>query len=315
MGSGRLQPPRAIALLAIALCLAIVPACGNGGGDGDGPSGSLNIDGSSTVFPITQAVAEEFGRDNRDVRITVGLSGTGGGFAKFCNGETEISNASRPISESEQQACQEGGIEYTPFEVAIDGLSVVVNNRNDWVECLTMEQLALLWQPNSAITTWSDLDPSWPDEEIVFFSPGTDSGTFDYFTETVNGESGAIRTDISTSEDDNILITGVSGDENAIGYFGYAYFVENVERMKVVSIDSGAGCIKPTEETIQSGQYVPLSRPLLIYVNNEDVPGNEAMEEFLRFYFSDGAGLVPLVGYVALPADAYQGHLTAVGEY
>lgn len=313
MGRLCVQSLRGVALALIAICLLIAPACGDSG-DGSGLSGTLNIDGSSTVFPITQAVVEEFGRENRNVRMAVGLSGTGGGFEKFCNGETEISNASRPISESEEALCQRNGIEYTPFEIAIDGLSVVVNNANDWVECLTMEQLHLLWKPNSPITTWSDLDPSWPDEEISFYSPGTDSGTFDYFTETVNGESGAIRTDISTSEDDNVLITGVAGDENAMGYFGYAYYVENADRMKVVAIDGGNGCVLPNEETIQGGQYVPLSRPLLIYVNNADVSGNEALAALLRFYFTDGPDLIPLIGYVAFPEEVYQAHLATLDE-
>src|SRR5690606_25862627 len=272
----------------------------------------LNIDGSSTVYPISEGVAEEFSREFRDVQITVGFSGTGGGFEKFCNGEIQIADASRPIKQEEIDACAENGIEMTEFRVAIDGLSVVVNPENDWVTCLTVDQLTQMFGPESTVETWADVDPSWPNERITFYIPGTDSGTFEYFTETIGGEPGATRTkNIQTSEDDNVLVTGVQGDRNAIGYFGYAYYIENRNRVKIVPIDNGNGCVEPTDETVNSGEYAPLSRPLLIYVNN-DALDEPQVAEFIRFYMTDGRAIIPEVGYVELPDEIYEENLRAL---
>jgi phosphate transport system substrate-binding protein len=263
-------------------------------------SGEINIDGSSTVFPITQGVAEEFNGLASDVEITVGLSGTGGGFEKFCAGETDISNASRPIEEDEIAACEAAGVEYTELTVAIDGLTVVVNPENDWVDCITVEQLNMIWMPESTVTNWSDVDPSWPDEEIALYGPGTDSGTFDYFTDVVNGEEGASRSDYTASEDDNVLVQGVAGDEYGLGYFGYAYYIENQDTLKALEIDGGAGCVAPTPETVADGSYAPLSRPLFIYVSSEAM-GRDEVAQFVQFYLSDaGVAVVPEVGYVPL---------------
>ena len=307
----------AIVIFAGMLALA---ACGgddddDSGSDGGSLSGSIDIDGSSTVFPISEGVAEEFARENSDVRITVGFSGTGGGFEKFCNGETQISDASRPVKDSEVEACTENDIEMTEFEVAIDGLSVVVNPDNDWVTCLTVDQLTAMFGPDSTVSSWSDVDPSWPDEEITFYIPGTDSGTFDYFTETIGGESGATRTEgIVTSEDDNVLVQGVEGDDNSIGYFGYAYFIENQDRMKVVAVDNGDGCVEPNDGTVNSGEYAPLSRPLFIYVRNDAVADDETVREFVRYYMTEGRVVVSQVGYVEYPDEVYEENLATLDE-
>ncbi len=276
-------------------------------------SGSIDIDGSSTVFPVSQGVAEEFNLVHNGVDITVGFSGTGGGFKKFCDGETQISDASRPIKDEEIEACAENGIEYTEFPIAIDGLSVVVHPDNDWVECLTVDQLTAIWEPDSSVTTWADIDPSWPDEAIEFYAPGTDSGTFDYFTETINGESGATRTEnVTFSEDDNVLVVGVEGSENAMGYFGYAYFRENRDRIKVVQVDGGDGCVEPNDETVESNEYHPLSRPLFIYVNNQAIQEESQVAAFVEFYFTDGLVVVPEVGYVLLPQADYDDNLATL---
>ena len=221
-------------------------------------SGEISVDGSSTVFPITEAMAEEFGNTTGgNVRITVGVSGTGGGFKKFCAGETHISDASRPIKQSEVDLCAEAGVEYIEIPVAIDGLSVIVNPNNDFVECMTVDELHTVWAPEAegVVTKWSQIRAGWPDEDIRLYAPGVDSGTFDYFTETVNGESQASRGDFLPSEDDNVLVTGISGDQGALGYFGYAYYAENADRLKLVAIDGGDGCITPTDETINNGTY------------------------------------------------------------
>ena len=311
----------AVVVFAAMLLLA---ACGGDDDDDAGESGdsgdmelsgSIDIDGSSTVFPISEGVAEEFARENSDVRITVGFSGTGGGFEKFCNGETEISDASRPVKDSEVEACAENDIEMTEFRVAIDGLSVVVNPSNDWVTCLTVDQLTAMFGPDSTVSTWADVDPSWPDEEITFYIPGTDSGTFDYFTETIGGESGATRTEsIVTSEDDNVLVQGVEGDEHSIAYFGYAYFIENQDRMKVVPVDNGSGCVEPTDETVNSGEYAPLSRPLFIYVRNDAVAESETVREFVRYYMTEGRVVISQVGYVEYPDEIYEENLATLDD-
>jgi phosphate transport system substrate-binding protein len=272
-------------------------------------SGAVAIDGSSTVFPITEAVAEEFRTAQGDVDVTVGVSGTGGGFERFCNGEIDVSNASRPISatdEDEVPVCEAGGIDYIEIPVAYDGLAVVVNPENDWIDCITVEQLAMIWVPGAegTVDSWSDIDPAWPDEGLDLYGPGTDSGTFDYFTAEVNGEEGASRTDYTPSEDDNVLVQGVSGSTGALGYFGLAYLVENEGAVKGVAVDAGAGCIEPTAENVLAGTY-PLARPLFIYVNAESAETKPQVTAFVDFYIEHVPTLATDVGYVQFPQEFY----------
>lgn len=271
-------------------------------------SGDIPIDGSSTVFPITEAVAEEFGDlTGGNVRAVVGISGTGGGFKKFCANETVISDASRPIKQKEVDLCAAAGIEYIELPVAIDGLSVLVNLENDFVDCLTVAQLNTIWAPEAedVVMTWNQVNPDWPTEEIRLYAPGVDSGTFDYFTEAVNGDGGVSRGDFVASEDDNVLVQGIAGDKYSLGYFGYAYYVENRDKLKVVPIDGGAGCIAPTDAAINNGSYAPLSRPLFIYVRS-DAAQQEHIAEFVRYYLSDhGRRLAASVGYIPFPATVY----------
>jgi len=275
--------------------------------------GTVEIDGSSTVFPITAAVAEEFQNLHPDVRVNVGISGTGGGFKRFTVGEIEISDASRPIKSSEAQTAQQNGIEYIEFSIALDGLSVVVNHQNTWVDYMTVQELNMTWRPNSTVTKWNDIRPSWPDQPIHLYGPGTDSGTFDYFTEVIVGRVDASRPDYTASEDDNILVQGIAGDTYALGYFGYAYYAENTDKLKIVPIDSGSGPVTPTDQTINSGQYVPLSRPLFIYVNKESLERAE-VKEFVRFYMENGERLVAEVGYTSLPTSVYQENLSVINQ-
>ena len=271
-------------------------------------SGDIAIDGSSTVFPITEAVAEEFGYlTNGNVRVTVGVSGTGGGFKKFCNGETQITDASRPIRSTEVALCADGGVEYIEIPVAIDGLTVVVNQDNDFVECMTVAELNKMWAPEAedTITAWNQVRADWPADDMELYAPGVDSGTFDYFTDTVNGDSGASRGDFTASEDDNVLVTGISGSRNGIGYFGYAYYVENAERLKAVAIDGGDGCVAPTDAAINDGSYFPLSRPLFIYVR-KDAAQTPHIAEFIRYFLSgEGQQLAAEVGYIPFPPEVY----------
>ncbi len=290
-------------ILTLALVAPIVlTACG--GQTASGLTGEIRIDGSSTVFPITEAVAEEFIGLNPDMQIPVGVSGTGGGFKKFIAGELDITNASRPIKAEEAAAAKAAGIEYLEITVAFDGLSVLVNKDNTWVNNLTTDELAMIWAPDSNVQTWKDVNPSWPDEKIKLYAPGTDSGTFDYFTEEINGEAGAIRQDFTGSEDDNVLVQGIAGDKNALGFFGYAYYEENKDKLKVVSINS----VKPSPKTIEDGSYSPLSRPLFLYVNKASLE-KEAVMEFLKFYIDNAADLATEVGYIQLPAKMYDDQL------
>ena len=269
--------------------------------------GEIVIDGSSTVAPITTAVAEKFSTLQPGVRVPVGIAGTGGGYKKFIEGSTDINDASRPISKSEIEQCKEKGIEYVELKVAIDGLSVVVNPANDWCKALTTDQLKKLWETGSTIKKWNELDPSWPDAEIKLFGPGTDSGTFDTFTEVICGKVGNSRTDYQPSEEDNFIVQGVSGDKNALGYFGYAYFVENKDKVRAVPIAKGsdpAAAVEPNDETIGTGKYSPLARPLFLCINKKALSRKETAA-FLRYYLSDeGVALVSQVGYVKLnPSD------------
>ena len=273
-------------------------------------TGTIEIDGSSTVAPITEAVAEEFRTVAPDVLVNVGISGSGGGFKRFTVGETDISDASRPIKEKEAATAAENGIEYYEFLVGLDGLSVMVNPQNDFVDCMTVEQLNMIWKPESTVSKWSDLDSSWPDRKFNLYGPGTDSGTFDYFTEEVNGEAKLSRADYTASEDDNVLVQGISGDRNALGYFGFAYYAVSADKLKLLDIDNGNGCVAPTIETIASGTYSPLSRPLFIYVNKERAQQRAELRSFVEFYMENGAQLAEEVGYVPLPQASYQKNLT-----
>jgi phosphate transport system substrate-binding protein len=271
-------------------------------------SGAVEVDGSSTVFPITEAVAEEFQSEQDGVRVTVGVSGTGGGFERFCSGETDISNASRPISQDEIAECTAAGIDFIEIPVAYDGLSVVVNPANEWVTCITVEELNKIWSPDSEgiVTRWSQVNPEWPDADLVLYGPGTDSGTFDYFTEVINDDGGASRTDYTPSEDDNVLVQGVAGDENALGYFGLAYLEENAGTIKGLEVDGGAGCVAPSAETVEDGSYAPLSRPLFIYVKTASAETKPQVEAFVNFYLENAATLATDVGYVKFPEQFYQ---------
>jgi phosphate transport system substrate-binding protein len=270
-------------------------------------TGTVNIDGSSTVYPITQAVAEDFQGANPGVQVPVAFSGTGGGFKKFCVGETDLNDASRPIKaddEGEGVACTTNGVDFVELQIAIDGLTVVVNPENTWATCMTVAQLATIYGPDSKEgITWADVDPSWPAEPIDAYMPGADSGTFDYFTEEINGEVDVAAQWPTQSEDDNILVTGVAGNKNAIGFFGYAYFVENQDKLKAVEIDGGAGCVAPTEATINDNTYTPLSRPLFIYPDTGKAKTNPALKAFVDYYLANGSTLAAEVGYVAVPAD------------
>jgi len=290
--------------LSALLLAGAVGACGGDGGSESGLTGTVEIDGSSTVFPIMEAVVEEFQIRNRGVRATVGISGTGGGFRRFCAGETDISDASRPIRDAERGECAANGIEFTEVPIAWDGLSVIVNSDNDWARCLTTDELRSIWSPESEVTTWADVRDGFPDEEIALYGPGTSSGTFDYFTEAINGESGASRPDYQASEDDNVLVQGVLGERYAMGYFGYAYYVENEEQLNGVAIDAGSGCVAPTRSTIEDGSYAPLSRPLYIYVRHASARRPE-VGAFLEYAFEFGPELIPATGYVPLTPEQY----------
>lgn len=277
-------------------------------------AGEIISDGSSTVGPITQAVAEEFAADATGVQVSVDISGTGGGFKRFCAGETDVQNASRAIKEEEAKACADAGVKYLEFEVAYDGLTLVVNENNETVTCLDMASLTKLWQKESPAMTWADLNAEWPAEPIALYGPGTDSGTFDYFVETVLGKEGEIREDFTPSEDDNVLVEGVANDENAFGYFGYAYYVENEDSLNAVAVDNGEGCVAPSEETIQDGTYAPLSRPLYIYVSEESLARPE-VQAFVAFYLDMAGELATDVGFVASPDDVYAADVTELETF
>ena len=275
--------------------------------------GDIAIDGSSTVFPIVEAVAEEFGiLTGGNVRVTVGISGTGGGFKKFCNSETDVSDASRPIKQKEVDMCSLEGVKYIELPVAIDGLTVMVNKSNDFVECMTIDELNKIWSPESedVVTTWDQIRPEWPNEKMDLYAPGVDSGTFDYFTETVNGESQASRGDFTASENDNVLIQGISGSKYSLGYFGYAYYSENIDKLKAVAIDGGNGCVIPNDEVINDGAYAPLSRPLFIYVR-QDASDTPHVSEFVKYFLgAEGQTLVAESGYIPFPQEVYDFGIT-----
>lgn len=273
-------------------------------------AGSVTGDGSSTVAPIVEALVEEYAAVEPNVQVSVGVSGTGGGFEKFIAGETDFSNASREIKEEEAQALKDAGIEYTKFEIAYDGITVVINPDNDWATDLTIEQLKEIWIEDGKVKKWSDLDPSWPDEEIVYYAPGTDSGTFDYFDEVILEGEDLVRS-AQLSEDDNVIVQGVASDKNAIGFFGYAYYLENQDKLKAVRVNG----IEPSNETIENGEYTPLSRPLFVFVNNKKITENESFYDFMKFTLENAGDMAEAVGYVRLPDDKYREGLKTLEQF
>jgi len=279
-------------------------------------SGKIEIDGSSTVYPISEAIAEEFREVAPDVHVTIGVSGTGGGFKKFSRGETVISDASRPIKDKEAKACQENGIEYVELEVAYDGLAVVANPANDWCDYLTVEELKKIWEPEAqdVVKNWNQVRDGFPDAPLSLFGPGTASGTFDYFTEAIVGESGKSRGDYMPSEDDHVLVQGVAGDKNALGFFGLAYFEENADKLKLVAVDGGDGPVKPSLETVMNGTYKPLSRPLFIYVSSEGAKRPEVVK-FVEFYLNNASKIAEDVGYVPAPQNEYDEQMKKFKEF
>jgi phosphate transport system substrate-binding protein len=311
----------ASAAVAIAACgpsgsATAGPTSGGGGGTPTDASltGTVTIDGSSTVYPITELVAEEFQLANPGVQVPVAFSGTGGGFIKFCTGETDINGASRPIKaddDGEGVACEANEVEWVELQVAIDGLTVVVNPENDFATCLTVEELAAIYGPDSpAELLWSDVRDGFPAEPVERFMPGADSGTFDYFTEEINGETDAATTHAVQSEDDNVLVTGVAGDSHAIAFFGYAYYAANTDKLQAVAVDGGGGCVEPTEATINDGTYSPLSRPLFIYPDVGKAAERPELRAFVDYYLANASDFSAEVGYIAAPADLIAGEVT-----
>jgi phosphate transport system substrate-binding protein len=306
---------RTFALLC--LLLVLLPACGRerpsaeplpvtteedplGSFEEEELSGRIQIDGSSTVGPLMTLAAERFRKEEPKVRVTVGVSGTGGGFERFCRGETDLSNASRPIKDEERELCAKNNVQSFPIQVANDGISVVVNPDNTWAECLTVDQLNKIWEPGSKVDTWKDVDSEFPSQKLTLFGAGTDSGTFDYFTDVIVGEEGKSRSDYTPSEDDNVTVNGVAGEKGALGYFGLSYYLENEGRVKALAIDGGDGCVQPSLETVQNNSYRPLSRPLFVYVNEDSLAEKPAIDPFLTFLLDNeprlarGAKFVPM---------------------
>lgn len=323
---------KTLLLLALATALLAVIAAGCGGSDDEGSdttaaaatteaadtgaaaggdtttesggdlSGAIEVDGSSTVGPLVSAAAEGFQGEHPDVQVTVGISGTGGGFERFCVGETDISNASRPIKDDEEAPiCAENGVEYYEVQVATDALTVVVNPENDWATCLTVDQLKTIWEPGAegTVTNWNQVDPSFPDEELVLYGAGTDSGTFDYFTDAINGEEGASRADYTATEDDNVTVEGVAAEKGALGYFGFSYFEQNQDRLKAVEIDGGSGCVAPSPEAAQDGTYTPLARPLFVYVKKESLAKPE-IAAFMKYILDSNATIADTALFIPL---------------
>ena len=319
---------RLLLVLAMMASLAfVVAACGdddeegNGGGAASSEesgsteelSGAIRIDGSSTVFPWAQAAAELFNEEQPNVQITVGQSGTGGGFEKFCAGETDISDASRPIDEEEEvPICEENGVAFGEVQVANDGIAIATN-KGLTIECMTTDQLKALWEPKSKVASFSDIDPSFPDVPVKLFGPGTDSGTFEFFTEEITGEEGAQRTDFEASEDDNQLVTGVAGTEGGLGYFGLSYYEANTDKLNEVQVDSGGGCITPTSETVQDGSYKPLSRPLFMYPSKEAI-AKPQVKAFMDFAIANQQAIAEASQIVALTPEQAAAAETALTE-
>lgn len=305
---------RTAAVAGTSTLLLALAACGGGDSEsaGDSVSGSVAVDGSSTVYPMSNTAAELILEDFPDIQVSVGFSGTGGGFEKFCGGETDISDASRPIKDEEAAVCDEAGVDFTELLVATDALTVVVNP-DLAIDCLTTDQVISLFGPGSDVDNWSDLDPSFPDEGITGFIPGTDSGTYDYMAADVVGDdSEALREDFESSEDDNVLVQGVAGTSGGVGFFGYTYFEENEDKLKALSIDDGAGCVAPSAETAQAGEYTPLARPLFIYVKNESYADNAATREYVDYYIDNLTAIAETAQFIPLNDEDYAGTQAAV---
>lgn len=301
---------RILALSSIILSALAITGCGSKNdsqNDANNLQGEIKIDGSSTVYPITEAVAEEFLAEQPDVKVTVGVSGTGGGFNKFVRGEIDINNASRPIKDQEAAACRENNIDFVELKVAYDGLVVVVNKENTWLKDITVAELKKIWEPDAQekITRWKQVNPEWPDTEFHLYGPGIASGTYDYFTEAVVGKSGSSRGDYTASEDDNVLVQGISGDVNGLGFFGLAYYEENKDKLKLIGVETENGAVLPSVETVKNGTYKPLSRPVFIYVTNTSAQRPE-VESFVQYYLENAAALVQDVGYIPLTDAEYQ---------
>jgi phosphate transport system substrate-binding protein len=298
-------------LLALGAAALLAAGCGgdddepSGAGGGTELSGRIQVDGSSTVAPLTTRAAERFQQENSGVQVTVGVSGTGGGFERFCAGETDLSDASRPIEDDEQQACDKEGIEYVEFQVANDALTVVVNKDNDWATCLTVEQLKQIWEPASKVESWNQVDAKFPAERLSLFGPGTDSGTFDYFTDAIVGDEGASRSDYSASENDNVIVQGVSGEKGGLGYFGFSYYEENQDTLEALDVDGGGGCVAPSVETAQDGTYKPLSRPLFVYAKNESFTRPE-VKAFVQYMLDNAIEIADEAGFVPLTEEQVQ---------
>lgn len=280
------------------------------------PATIVKIDGSSTVFPITEAVAEEFQKAKKGtINVTVGISGSGGGFKKFCRGEIDIANASRPIFRKEMEDCAKAGIRYYEMPIAYDALTVMVNPENTFIKSLTVAELKKIWEPaaQGRITRWKDVNPAWPDQKLKLFGAGADSGTFDYFTEAIVGKAKSSRGDYTASEDDNVLVQGISSDKGALGYFGFAYYIENQKKLKAVAIDNGKGAVAPTAENVTNGSYQPLSRPIFIYVSEKSLEKPE-VRDFVTFYMKNATPLIKEVKYIPLPPQAYAGNLDHIAR-
>jgi phosphate transport system substrate-binding protein len=314
------------ALAGVALVSLALAGCGgdNEGNDNTGGgtqqlSGAVAVDGSSTVAPLSEAAADIYKEEQSGVNVTVGTSGTGGGFEKFCKGETDIQDASRPIKADDAKegaACKTAGIQYTELKVATDALTVVVNKENNWVDCLTVDELKRIFEPNSKVTNWSQVRSGFPNQPLgkdQLFGPGTDSGTFDYFTEEITGETKAHRADYTPSENDNVLVQGVAGTRSGLGYFGYTYFEENQDKLKAVKVDGGSGCVAPSAETAQNGTYKPLARPLFIYVNNKSFKDKPQVAGFVEFYVNNIDEIVEEAKYIALNAQEKSALTSALG--
>lgn len=300
-------------LLALALSGVAAASCSSSPDSTELADQVIRIDGSSTVYPITEAIVEEFSTvESQEIPVEVAFSGTGGGFEKFCAGETVINDASRPISQAEMQACREADIRYYELPIGFDALTVVVNPENTWAEEITIEELEMIWASGAQreVTTWNDIRADWPDNEISLYGPGTDSGTYDYFTEVVIGEGSESRSDYIASEDDDLLARGISQDPNALGYFGFAYYEENQDSLKALAISDGDRAVLPSAEAVEQGQYHPLSRPLFIYVNAQAAQESPALQTFVRFYLENAPTFVQEVGYVPLPQEGYEVAIT-----
>jgi phosphate transport system substrate-binding protein len=300
-----------LSLIVLAALALLVAGCGGDDeestdeGAAQELSGRIEADGSSTVGPFTSRAAERFQQENSGVQVTVGVSGTGGGFERFCAGETDLSNASRPIDEDEKQACDAKGIEYVEFQVANDALTVVVNKDNDWATCLTVDELKKIWEPGSKVDNWSEVKSDFPDQKLTLFGAGTDSGTFDYFTGAINGKEGASRSDYSASENDNVTVQGVSGQKGGMGYFGFSYYEENQDTLKALEVDGGGGCVAPSVETAQDGSYKPLARPLFVYAKTESFQKPE-VQAFIQYTLDNAIEIAEEADFVPLTGEQVQ---------